>query len=265
MAEQLAPTPIQPPATTIMAGHNKWSKIKRTKEVVDAKRGKLFSKMAKEITIAVRDGGGDIDLNPRLRNAVAAARKQSMPGDNIDRAIKKGSGELVGEAIEEIIYEGYGPSGIAFIIEVATDNKNRSAADIRSLFSKNNGNLGTSGSVAYMFNRKGEIRIPSELITEDRLLELALEAGAEDSFHEDEEHVILTDPSDLFQVSCHLQNANIETTSQQLVYIPQNNITISDKETAQSILRLYEALDDYDDTQNVFANFDLPDSLMDSL
>jgi len=248
-----------------MAGHNKWSKIKRSKEVVDAKRGKLFSKMAKEITIAARDGGGDIDLNPRLRNAVAAARKQSMPSDNIDRAIKKGSGELAGEAIEEILYEGYGPSGIAFIIEVATDNKNRSAADIRSLFSKNNGNLGTSGSVAFMFDRKGEIRIPNANLSEERILELALEAGAEDAIREDDEHILLTDPTALFQVSCHLQEAGIETNSQKLVHIPKNLITIDDPDTAKSILRLYEALDDYDDAQNVFANFDVPDSLMESL
>ena len=247
-----------------MAGHNKWSKVKHIKGAADAKRSQVFSKLGKEITIAAR-GGGDPDLNPRLRTAVLAARKQSMPGENIERAIKKGTGELAGEAIEEIVYEGFGPGGIAFLVEVATDNRNRSAADVRSLFSKNNGNMGTSGSVAYLFERKGEIRVPAAALTEEKMLEAALEAGADDVAAEEEEHVVLTAVETLFPVGAALAAAGLECTSQKLVYVPKTVTTVTDPEIARQVLRLSEILDDYDDTQNVYANFDIPDSLMESL
>lgn len=247
-----------------MAGHNKWSKVKHIKGAADAKRSQLFSKLSKEITIAAR-GGGDPDLNPRLRSAVTAARKQSMPSENIERAIKKGTGELGGEAIEEIVYEGYGPGGIAFLIEVATDNKNRSAADIRSLFNKNGGNMGSAGSVAYLFDRKGEIRLPLSALGEDAMLEAALEAGADDVSGDGEDHVVLTAVESLFEVAAALTRAGLESTSQKLVYVPRTTTTIADPAAAAALIKLSDALDDYDDTQNVYSNFDLTDEVMAAL
>lgn len=247
-----------------MAGHNKWSKVKHIKGAVDAKRSKLFSKLSKEITIAARDGGGDPDLNPRLRTAVTAAKRQSVPADNIDRAIKKGTGELEGDAIEEILYEGYGPGGVAFLIEVATDNRNRSAADMRTLFNKNNGNLGTTGSVAYMFDRLGEISVASAL-DEDALLEAALEAGAADVLGEGGERVITTSIESLFEVARNLQAAGIECAETKLSYFPKTTTAVTDPVLAAQVLKLYEALDDYDDTQKVHSNFDIPDAILESL
>ena len=248
-----------------MAGHNKWSKVKHIKGAADAKRSKLFSKFSKEITIAARDGGGDPDLNPRLRSAVMSARKQSMPMDGIDRAIKKGTGELGGAAIEEILYEGYGPGGVAFLVEVATDNRNRSAADMRTLFSKNGGNLGAVGSVAYLFDRKGEIRVPAAQLSDDAMLEAAMEAGAEDVSSDAEEHCVITSVESLFEVASVLAKTQVEMTSQKLVFLPRTTTQITDAGIAAALLKLYEALDDYDDTQNVHANFDMADDLMDSL
>jgi len=247
-----------------MAGHNKWSKVKHIKGAVDAKRSKLFSKLSKEITIAARDGGGDPDLNPRLRTAVTAARRQSMPADNIDRAIKKGTGELEGDAIEEILYEGYGPGGVAFLIEVATDNRNRSAADMRAIFNKNNGNLGTTGSVAYMFDRLGEIRITSA-IGEEALLEAALEAGANDLAGDPGDPVVTTSIESLFDVARALQSAGIECGETKLSYFPKSTTAVPDATLAAQVLKLYEALDDYDDTQQVHSNFDIPDEILESL
>ena len=247
-----------------MSGHNKWSKVKHTKGPADAKRSKVFSKLAKEITIAARSGG-DPDLNPRLRTAVLNARKQSLPGENIDRAIKKGTGELAGEAIEEILYEGFGPGGIAFLVEVATDNKNRSAADVRSLFTKHHGNLGTPGSVAYLFERKGEIRIPAAALDEEKMLEAALEAGADDVSTDADDHVVLTAVDTLFEVAAAIAAAGLECSSQKLVFLPKTTVAVADPDGARQVLRLAEILDDYDDTQNVYANFDIADSLMESL
>ena len=248
-----------------MAGHNKWSKVKHIKGAADAKRSKLFSKFSKEITIAARDGGGDPDLNPRLRSAVLAARKQSMPAENIERAIKKGTGELAGEAIEEVVYEGFGPGGVAFLIEVATDNKNRSPADIRSIFNKNGGNMGSAGSVAYLFDRKGEIRVPATAASEDKMLEAAMDAGADDVSGDQEEHVVLTPVETLFTAASALARDGIESTSQKLVFVPRTLVPVTDQATAAQLFKLYEALDDYDDTQNVYANFDIADELMESL
>lgn len=247
-----------------MAGHNKWSKVKHIKGAADAKRSQLFSKLSKEITIAAR-GGGDPDLNPRLRSAVNAARKQSMPSENIERAIKKGTGELGGEAIEEIVYEGYGPGGIAFLIEVATDNKNRSAADIRSLFNKNGGNMGSAGSVAYLFDRKGEIRVPLGALGEDAMLEAALEAGAEDVNQDEDDHVIHTTVETLFEVASSLAKNGIESSSQKLVFVPKSTTSISDSAIAAGLIKLSDALDDYDDTQTVYSNFDFTDEVMTAL
>ena len=247
-----------------MAGHNKWSKVKHIKGAIDAKRSQLFSKLSKEISLAARNGG-DTDLNPRLRSAVTAARKQSMPSENIERAIKKGTGELGGAAIEEILYEGYGPGGVAFLIEVATDNKNRSPADIRTIFNKNNGNMGSAGSVAYLFDRMGEIRLPGSALGEDAMLEAALDAGAEDVTSDADEHIIHTTVENLFEVATALAKAGHESTSQKLVYVPKTTLAIADAAVAAALIKLSDALDDYDDTQNVYSNFDFTDEVLAAL
>lgn len=245
-----------------MAGHNKWSKVKHIKAREDSKRSKVFSRLSKEISIAARDGGGDVGMNPRLRTAVDNAKAVSMPKDNIERAIKRGTGELGGDAIEEITYEGFASGGVAVIVEVSTDNKNRSAADVRMLFNKNHGNMGTSGSVAYLFKRIGEIRIALEDVTEDELLEKAGDAGAEDISSDEESHVIHTAADQLGAVAAALSDAGLNLQSQNLVYVPENQVLVEDASEASKILRLYEALDDYDDTLNVFANFDIPDAIL---
>src|ERR1700757_4774461 len=195
-----------------MAGHSKWSKVKRFKGALDAKRGKLFSRLSKEIMVAARTGGG-VDLNPRLRSAVLAARAQNMPNDTIERAIKKGTGEIGGGIVEELVYEGYGPGGAAIIVEAATDNKNRTAADIRSIFSKNNGHLAASGSVSYMFRRKGLITIARDAVDEERLMEIALEAGAEDLATDEDLYVVTTPQDRLYQVGEAIRNVGIHAES----------------------------------------------------
>lgn len=247
-----------------MAGHNKWSKVKHIKAKEDAKKGKLFSKFAHEIAIAARDGGGDADLNPRLRQAIDAAKSQSMPKDNIDRAIKKGTGDLEGGSIEEVTYEGFGAGGVGLLVQVATDNKNRSAADIRSAFNKNNGNMGTSGSVAHLFEQKGEILIDAELVSEEAIFEKALEAGAADVSTEDGEHIILTAADQLNSVATALRDKGLQLKSQSLIFDPHTPIEITDPSIASQVLRLYEALDDYDDTMNVFGTFEIPDEIVEA-
>ncbi len=244
-----------------MSGHSKWSKVKHIKGVVDAKRGKLFSKWSKEITIAAKEGGGDPDLNPRLRQSINGAKAANMPNDNIERAIKKGTGELGGDALEEALYEGYAPGGVAMLIEAVTDNKNRTAAQIRSLFSKGNGSFAESGSVAYLFDRKGEIRIPSDAYSEDDILELAMEAGVEDVSHDGDDHVLTTAQDQLYAVATALKKLGAEPKSEQLVYIPKTTVEITEKGIASQVVRLYEALDDYDDTLNVYSNFEIDDDL----
>lgn len=248
-----------------MAGHSKWSKVKRLKGALDVKRGKLFSKLSKEIVVAAKLGGGNPSLNPRLRAAVMAARAQSMPNDNIDRAIKKGSGELESAQMEEIVYEGYAPGGVALVIEAATDNKNRTAADLRLIFSKNHGNLGGPGSVSFMFHRKGQITVPLTAAEEDRLLEVILEAGAEELTSDDEHHIITTPPDQLYAVAETLKKAGVEPDSQKLTYIAENHVAVTDPQTASQVLRLYDALDDCDDVLNVHANFDISDEILASL
>ena len=246
-----------------MAGHSKWSKVKRLKGALDQKRGKLFSKLAKEITVAAKMGGGDPGANPRLRSAMLAARAQSMPNENIDRAIKRGSGE--GPEIasyEELLYEGYAPGGVAVLIEAATDNKNRTAANLRLIFSKNHGNLASSGSVGYLFRRKGEITVSADAFDGDRLLEIALEAGAEDVDCEREHHVILTSHDQLYAAAEALKRAGVSAESQKLTYIPATTMHIADEGTAVQVLRLCDALEESDDVQHVHANFDISEDVL---
>jgi len=246
-----------------MAGHNKWSKVKRTKGAIDVKRGRLFSKLSKEITVAARMGGGDPSGNPRLRAAVLAARAQSMPNENIERAIKRATGDLDGaNHYEEIVYEGYAPGGVALMVETATDNKNRTAADLRLIFTKNHGNLASTGSVSYMFKRKGQITVPQHAASEDALLDIVLEAGA-DELNADGEHFIITTAHDhLYPVAEALKNGGIPTDSQKLTYLPEITVPVYDETVATQILRLCDALEDNDDVQNIHANFDLPEELL---
>jgi len=248
-----------------MAGHNKWSKVKHIKARVDAIKGRVFSKCAHEIALAARAGGGDPAANARLRTAIENAKAVSMPKENIDRAIKKGTGELGGEAIQEVIYEGYGPAGIAFIVEMATDNLNRSAADIRSIFSKNSGAVATQGSVSYQFDRKGEIRIPAAGIEEDRMMEIAIEAGADDVTSDEEEHLVFTAPNELGTVANTLRNAGLTLLSEKMVSVPQSASVVTDPAIARQVIKLHELLDDYADTLNVFTNFEVADELLDQL
>src|ERR671935_307393 len=246
-----------------MAGHSKWSKVKRFKGAIDAKRGQIFSKLSKEITIAARSGGGDPAGNPRLRSAIQAARGQSMPNDNIERAIRRGTGEGVDAAnYEEIIYEGYGPGGVAIIVEAATDNKNRTAAEVRSIFTKNNGNLGSAGSVSYMFHRKGQVTVARDSIPEDRIFELALEAGAEELTTDDNEYVITSSHDQLYAVAEALKQAGVTTDGQKFTFIPDTTVPVADETVARQLLRLCDALEDDDDVQNVYSNLDIPDETL---
>jgi len=248
-----------------MAGHSKWSKVKRFKGALDAKRGKIFSRYAKEIMVAARTGGGDLNINPRLRTAVVAARAQNMPNDTIERAIKKGTGEIAGGVLEELIYEGYGPGGAAIIVEAATDNKNRTAADIRSIFSKNQGHLAASGSVSYMFRRKGLITIARDAVEEERLMEVALEAGAEDLATDEDLYVVTTPQDRLYQVGEAIRNVGIHAESHKLTFLPVTTVTIDQEALASQVLRLCDALEENDDVQNVYSNFDISDELLTKL
>jgi YebC/PmpR family DNA-binding regulatory protein len=246
-----------------MAGHSKWSKVKRFKGAIDAKRGQVFSKLSKEITLAAKTGGGDPNSNPRLRSAIQAARAQSMPNDNVERAIKRGTGEATDASqIEEIISEGYAPGGVALIVETATDNKNRTAAEVRSIFSKNNGNLASAGSVSYMFHKKGQITVPRDSIDEDRLFELALEAGAEELTTEEDQYVITTSHDQLYSVAEALKRANVTTDGQKFTFIPDTTVQVADETLARQVLRLCDALEEDDDVQNVYSNLDIPDEVL---
>lgn len=245
-----------------MAGHNKWSKVKHIKARVDVIRGRVFSKCAHEIALAARSGGGDIGMNARLRVAVDNAKAVSMPKDNIDRAIKKGLGELGGEAIQEVIYEAYGPSGVAFLIEAATDNLNRTAADLRTILSKNGGSIATPGSVAYQFDRKGEIRIATQGIDDDRMMEAAILAGADDVHSDESEHLVFTSPVELAAVAAELRSAGFTIASEKLVSVPQSPAVVADPDVARQVMKLYDLLDGYDDTLNVFTNFEVADEVL---
>jgi YebC/PmpR family DNA-binding regulatory protein len=243
-----------------MAGHSKWSKVKRFKGAIDTKRGQVFSKLSKEISIAAKIGGGDPNGNPRLRSAILAARAASMPNDNVERAIRRGTGEgSDAQHFEEIVYEGYAPGGVALIVEAATDNKNRTAAEVRSLFAKNHGNLAANGSVSYMFHRKGQIVVPRSSIEEDKLLELVLETGAQELTNDEDMYVVITAPDQLYAVAEALRNAGVTTESQKFTFIPDTTITVVDESVAQQVLRLCEALEDDDDVQNVYSNLEIPE------
>lgn len=242
-----------------MAGHSKWATTKRHKAVVDAKRGKMFSIVSKEITMAARSGGGDINFNPRLRMLILKAKQTNMPADNIDRAIKKGTGELAGDLIEELTYEGYGPAGVGIIVEATTDNKNRSASEIRSTFTKAGGNLAGAGALAFNFQRKGQFLIEAEKATEEQLMEIALEAGAEDVVSEPEGFEILCAVADFERVAQALSDAKIETESAEIAYLPNTPIVVEDADTAKKILRLIENLEDLEDVKSVWSNMELPE------
>ena len=247
-----------------MSGHSKWASIKHKKGAVDAKRGKVFTKLIKEITVATRLGGKDPDSNSRLRVAIAAAKAENMPKENIERAIKKGTGELEGSNYEEVTYEGYGPGGVAVLIEVLTDNKNRAVADVRHLFERSGGNLGESGCVAWMFSQKGLIVFQKDQVEEEMLFELALEAGADDIKEDEKELEVITEPSSFEQVKAAIENAGIPYTLAEITMIPNTTVKIDDKH-AQQMLTLMENLEDNEDVNHVYANFDISDEVMEAI
>jgi len=245
-----------------MSGHSKWHTIKHKKGALDAKRGKVFTKLIKEITVAARTGGsGDVDSNARLRKAVTDAKSANMPNDTIDRAIKRGTGELEGVNYEDITYEGYGVGGVAILIETLTDNRNRTVAELRHLLSKNGGNLGESGSVAWMFDKKGYIVVDKATKSEEELFEIAIEAGADDVQDDGDSFEILTAPENFETVSEAIKKAGIEPEAAEVSMIPQNYIRL-EGDDAKRMLKLYEAVEDHDDVQNVYANFDIDESEM---
>jgi YebC/PmpR family DNA-binding regulatory protein len=245
-----------------MSGHSKWHSIKHKKARVDAARGKIFTRLIKELTVSARLGGGDADMNPRLRTAIQAAKSANMPAKNIDNAIKKGTGELPGVVYEEVIYEGYGPGGAALYINVLTDNKNRTVAEVRHLLSKHGGNLGESGCVAWMFEKKGLIKVDKSNFDEEELFLISVEAGADDMNSDDDElYEIYTDPDQLETVQAELEKNSVIISSAERTMIPQNTIKLEDK-TAEHMLKLMETLDDHDDIQEIYANFDIDDDVM---
>jgi YebC/PmpR family DNA-binding regulatory protein len=243
-----------------MSGHSKWSSIKHKKAATDSKRGKIFTKLIKEITIAARMGGGDPDANPRLRTAIAAARAENMPKDNMERAIKKGTGELEGVNYEEVTYEGYGAGGAAVYVESLTDNKNRTVADIRYIFSKAGGNMAESGCVAYLFDKKGYLVVEKSVVDEDTLMETALDAGAEDVREDGENFEVITEPGDFEGVREAMEGAGIATIAAEITMLPQTVTPVAGKE-ADQMVRLMETLEDCDDVQKVYTNADLPDDM----
>ena len=244
-----------------MSGHSKWSTIKHKKAAKDAKKGKLFTKLIKEITVAARMGGGDISANPRLRTAVNMAKANSMPHENIDRAIKKGTGELEGVSYEEVQYEGYAPGGAAILAQAVTDNKNRTVSEIRRLFAKYGGNLGETGCVAWMFDKKGLITVEKSHIDEDRLMTLVLDAGAEDVKDDGDLFAVVARPEDFEKVKEAIEKEKIPIASAQVTMVPKNTVDVDERHVEQ-ILKLAEELEDHDDVQSVSANFNIPDELM---
>ena len=244
-----------------MAGHSKWAQIKRKKAVIDAKRGAQFTKLIRQITVAAREGGGNPDFNPRLRLAIDTAKAASMPADNIDRAILKGTGELEGVSYEEVSYEGYGPGGVALFIECVTDNSNRTVADVRHALQKHGGSLGTAGSVAWQFDRKGQIVFDRSRYTEEALFEAAIEAGAEDVAAQGDEFVVTTGVTEFHEVQQRMKSAGIEASSAQLTMIPKAEVSVAGKE-AEKLLRLLEAIEELDDVQNVHSNADIDEAVL---
>ena len=242
-----------------MSGHSKWSTIKRKKGAIDAAKGKVFTKLVRELTTAARLGGGDPNGNPRLRAAITAAKAESMPNDNIQRAIKKGTGALEGPPVEEHVYEGYGPGGVAFFVEAQTDNKNRTTSEVRSSFAKNSGNMGAAGSVAFMFHKRGQFVFDAAKYTEDELTEAALDAGAEDVQADAHSIVVTCDPREFAKVLDALEKRSLQYTSAELTMIPENTVKVSGGAAAECV-RLMERLEELDDVQKVYANFDIDDA-----
>jgi len=247
-----------------VSGHSKWSTIKHKKGKEDAKRGKIFSRLIKEITVAARIGGGDIEGNPRLRTVVSNAKAQNMPNENIERAIKKGTGELEGVNYEEITYEGYGPGGAAILVEIMTDNRKRTVAEIRHIFSRNNGNFAEAGSVKWIFDKKGIIVFDKGKVEEEALIDIALEAGAEDVEEGGDEYEVITTPDDFEEVKKAIDSADLSYELAEISMVPKSTVKLDGKE-AQQILRLMEMLEDSDDVQRVYSNFDIPDEMLEEL
>ncbi|HEY4000003.1 MAG TPA: YebC/PmpR family DNA-binding transcriptional regulator [Candidatus Xenobia bacterium] len=247
-----------------MSGHSKWHNIRLKKGKVDAQRGKMFTKISREILMAAKAGGGDPEANLTLKNAIIRAREVNMPADNIKRVIEKATGGAEGANFEEIMYEGYGPHGVAVLVDAATDNRNRTAADMRNLFAKNNGNLGDSGCVAWMFDKKGVISIPGDAITEDKLFELAIDAGAEDVKPTDDGFEVLTAPTDFAKVLGAIEKAKVKTESAELSMIPKTVVILGAPE-ARAVLKLMDVLEDYDDVIHVYANFDIPAEVLEEV
>ena len=245
-----------------MSGHSKWATTKRHKAAIDAKRGKIFSVISKELTLASRSGGGDPEFNPRLRTLVTKAKAANMPADNIDRAIKKGTGELPGVEYLELLYEGYGPGAIGIIVEVTTDNKNRAASEVRSTFSKLGGNLAQPGALQHFFTKQGQFLIAADKTTEDQLMEIAIENGAEDVINNDDHFEIRCPLSEFDGLSSALEKAGIEAESAELAYIPGSVTPLTDKDMVQKLLRLTSAIEDLDDVQNVYDNSEIDPSLL---
>ncbi|MDH3803512.1 MAG: YebC/PmpR family DNA-binding transcriptional regulator [Deltaproteobacteria bacterium] len=245
-----------------MSGHSKWHSIRHKKGATDVKRGKIFSRINKELMVAARMGGGDPSANPRLRQAIASAKAENMPKDNIERAIKKGTGELEGVNYEEHVYEGYAPGGVALLIEVMTDNKNRAAADIRYVFNKRGGSLGEAGCVAWMFDKKGLIVFEQELVDEDEILEVALEAGADDVIATEDQYEVHTELAAFESVKQAFDGQGLPYTMAEITMMPQNTVKVDDEAQAAQVLKLMEAIEDADDVQKVHANFDIPDEIL---
>ncbi len=246
-----------------MSGHSKWATTKRHKAAIDAKKGKIFSSISKDLTMAAREGGGDPSSNARLRMLIAKAKTANMPADNVDRAIKKGTGELPGMVYEQLLYEGYGPGGIGIIVEVTTDNKNRAASDVRSTFTKNGGNLAAPGALQFNFTKQGQFLIGADKTNEDALMEIVLEAGADDIRNNGDYFEILCPIANFTAVGEALEKAGIEPDEAELAWIPNSETPITDPELAKKIVKLTEALEDLEDVQNVYSNEDIDDSLLD--
>jgi YebC/PmpR family DNA-binding regulatory protein len=244
-----------------LAGHSKWAQIKRKKAVTDARRGQMFTKLIREITVAARQGGGDPNFNPRLRLAIDTAKAANMPADNIERATKRGTGELDGVSYEEVNYEGYGPGGVALFIETLTDNAKRTVADVRHILDKHGGNLGTSGSVAWQFDRKGQIYVDASRYHEDAVFEAAIDAGAEDVVQEGDEFIVTTDPASFQEVKDGMEAGGVESTQAELTFIAKNEVSVAGKD-AEKLLKILDALEENDDVQKVHSNADIDEAVL---
>ncbi len=247
-----------------MSGHSKWSSIKHKKKLMDAKKGKIFTKLIREITVAAKLGGGDPDKNPRLRAAIAAAKAENMPKENIERSIKRGTGELEGVSYEEVSYEGYGPGGVAVLVDCLTDNKNRTVAELKHAFERYGGSMGEPGCVSWVFEKKGIIVIDAKKIDEDKLLEIALEAGAEDVRRSGNQFEVISDPSDFDKVKKAIEDSGIVYNLAEITMIPKTTVKLDGKK-AEQMLSLMQALEDLDDVSHIYANFDIPDDIMEAM